>query len=125
MSSKWPERNPDGFVLLRSFMGWSGGDSFLRHSDSELVESATESLRPILGIRGSPERFWVHRWQEGMPQYKVDHADWLDALDAELAAYPGLFLCGSSYRGIGAPDCVRQGRDTARRVCRFTLWGAE
>lgn len=116
MSSKWPERSPDDYVLLRAFLGGAGDDAFLDRDDSELVEAATETLRPILGIEGSPERFWVHKWPEGMPQYKVDHTDWLEALDTELAAYPELFLCGSSYRGIGVPDCVRQGRDAAERV---------
>ena len=121
MSSKWPERSPANYVLLRAFLGWSGDDSFLDYADSELVEIATETLRPLLGLRGSPDRFWVHRWPEGMPQYKVDHTDWLEALDRELAAFPDLFLCGSSYRGIGVPDCVRQGRDTAQRVLIFAL----
>ena len=125
MSSKWPERSPDSFVLLRAFLGRSGDDSFLAHSDSKLAEVATETLRPILGIRGSPERSWVLRWQDGMPQYKVDHADWLQVLDSELTAFPDLFLCGSSYRGIGVPDCVRQGRDTAQSVYAFAMNGPE
>ena len=125
MSSKWPERSPDNFVLLRAFLGESGDDSFMAHSDSRLAEVATETLRPILGIRGAPERFWVHRWPRGMPQYRVAHTDWLDALDRELAAFPDLFLCGSSYRGIGVPDCVRQGRDTAQRVHEYALQSAE
>ena len=125
MSSKWPERSPGNYVLLRAFLGGAGNDAFLNYDDSELVETATETLRPILGIRGAPERSWVHRWAEGMPQYKVDHTDWIQALDRELAAFPELFLCGSSYGGIGVPDCVRQGRDTAERVMTFALDGPE
>ena len=121
MSSKWPERSPANYVLLRAFLGGAGNDSFLDYADSELAKVAAETLRPLLGLRGSPERSWVHRWPEGMPQYKVDHTDWLEALDKELAAFPDLFLCGSSYRGIGVPDCVRQGRDTAQRALIFAL----
>ena len=126
MSSKWPERSPGNYVLLRAFLGGAGNDAFLEYDDSELVETATETLRPILRIRGgAPERSWVHRWPDGMPQYKVDHTDWLEALDRELAAFPDLFLCGSSYRGIGVPDCVRQGRETADRILTFALNGPE
>lgn len=125
MSSKWPERSPDNFVLLRAFLGESGDDSFMAHGDSRLVELATETLRPILGIRGAPERFWVNRWPAGMPQYSVDHSEWLEGLDGELSAFPDLFLCGSSYRGIGVPDCVRQGRDTAQSVHEYALQSAE
>ena len=125
MSSKWPERSPGNYVLLRGFLGGAGNDSFLDRSDSELAEIATEALRPILGIQGAPERSWVHRWPEGMPQYKIDHTDWLERVESELAAFPELFLCGSSYRGIGVPDCVRQGLDTAERVMTFALDSAE
>ena len=121
MSSKWTDRSPADYVLLRAFLGGADDDSFLSYDDSELVETATETLRPILGIHGTPERSWVFRWQEGMPQYKVDHTDWRAGLDSELASHPGLFLCGSSYRGIGVPDCVRQGRDTAERILEFAL----
>ena len=56
-----------------------------------------------------------------MPRYRVDHTEWLDEVDRELAEHPGLFLCGASYRGIGVPDCVRQGRDTAERMRSLTL----
>ena len=114
MSSKWPGRSPQGYVLLRAFMR-SGDDASVGDSDAELVAAATEALRPLLGIRGEPERAWVRRWADGMPQYKVDHTEWLDSVDRELAAHPGLFLCGASYRGIGVPDCIRQGRDAAER----------
>ena len=121
MSSKWPQRSPDRFVLLRAFLGWSGDDSFLDHSDFGLAKEATETLRPILGIQGAPERFWVHRWPRGMPQYGVEHTKWLERIDSELTPFPDLFLCGSSYRGIGVPDCIRQGKDTAHQVHEFAL----
>ena len=124
MSSKWPDRSPQGYVLLRAFMR-SGDDASVGDNDAELVAAATEALRPLLGIGGEPERAWVRRWADGMPQYKVDHTEWLDSVDRELAAHPGLFLCGASYRGIGVPDCIRQGRDAAERIHAFVLRGAE
>ena len=121
ISSKWGGRSPKDYVLLRAFLGRSKDDSFLEYGDPELVEVATETLRPLVGIRGTPERAWVHRWAEGMPQYRVDHKEWLGGVDQESAKYPDLFLCGASYRGIGVPDCIRQGRDTAERIRAFAL----
>ena len=121
ISSKWGGRSPKDYVLLRAFLGRSKDNSFLEYGDPELVEVATETLRPLLGIRGTPQRAWVHRWAEGMPQYRVDHTEWLGGVDQESAEYPDLFLCGASYRGIGVPDCIRQGRDTAERIRAFAL----
>ena len=38
-------------------------------------------------------------------------------LEAELAqSAPGVFLAGASYRGIGIPACVQQGRTAAASV---------
>ena len=116
VSSKWPERSQDGSVLIRAFLGWAKDDSFVDQSDDALVGQVTEHLRPLLGLQGAPERAWVHRWPEGMPQYEVDHLAWLDSLDDALATHPGLLLTGASYRGIGVPDCVRQGKEAAQRV---------
>ena len=120
MSSKWPERSPGNYVLLRARLGGSGNDAFLDYGNSELVEAATETLRPLLGFNGAPERSWVHKWREGSPQYNVDHTEWIDGIERELEPFPELFLCGSSYRGIDVPDCVRQGRDTAERIQTFS-----
>ena len=116
MSSKWPGRSPDNYVLLRAFLNGSTDRQVLEYSDSELADNVTETLRPLLGLRGAPAHTWVHRWSDGMPQYNVDHSEWLDAVDGELAKYPGLLVCGASYRGIGVPDCIRQARETAERI---------
>ena len=118
MSSKWPSRSPQDIVLLRAFIRMEDGAP-AKHGDAELAETACEALRPLLGISGSPHRSWVHRWPDGLPQYQVDHTDWLESVERELIAHPGLFLCGASYRGIGVPDCIRQGRDAAERVSAF------
>lgn len=123
MSSKWPGRSPEDYVLLRAFMR-AEVDASTGDSDAELIDAATEALRPLLGMTGAPERTWVHQWADGLPQYKVDHTEWLESVDRELDAHPGLFLCGASYRGIGVPDCIRQGRDAAERVHAFARRGA-
>lgn len=118
LSSKWPGRSPRGYVLLRTFVRMED-DASLARSDAELVDDACEALQPLLGTSGAPERSWVRRWPDGLPQYGVDHTDWLESVERELTAHPGLFLCGASYRGIGVPDCIRQGRDAAERVSAF------
>jgi oxygen-dependent protoporphyrinogen oxidase len=40
-------------------------------------------------------------------------------VDAALAEHPGLEVTGAGYRGIGIPDCVYDGRETARRLVEF------
>jgi oxygen-dependent protoporphyrinogen oxidase len=124
-SAKWPGRAGEGWVLLRAFVGWAGDASFMQRDDPDLVRSVTEALRPLLDLRGEPERTWVQRWPEGMPQYKVGHGPWVESVDRAMSAEPGLFLAGASYRGIGVPDCVRQGQETAQRMASLVSQPAE
>jgi oxygen-dependent protoporphyrinogen oxidase len=46
----------------------------------------------------------------------VGHLERVDAMEQLLASYPGLFLTGSAYRGVGVPDCIHQGGLTAERI---------
>jgi oxygen-dependent protoporphyrinogen oxidase len=56
-----------------------------------------------------------------MPQYKVGHLDFVEDLERHIKQYPGLFLCGAAYRGVGIPDCIAQGKDTAGKVIEYLL----
>jgi protoporphyrinogen oxidase len=43
----------------------------------------------------------------------------MDAIERALARHPGVFLTGSGFRGAGIPDCIADGRATAREVCEW------
>jgi oxygen-dependent protoporphyrinogen oxidase len=51
-----------------------------------------------------------------MPQYTVGHLSRVAAVEAAMAGVPGIVLTGATYRGVGIPDCVVQGRSAARRL---------
>jgi oxygen-dependent protoporphyrinogen oxidase len=41
----------------------------------------------------------------------------LERVAAAEAALPrDIFIAGSAYRGVGVPDCIRQGRDAAQKM---------
>ncbi|MBI3966808.1 MAG: protoporphyrinogen oxidase [Chloroflexi bacterium] len=115
-SSKWPGRAPASAVLVRAFIGGANGDDLLDADDDVVVARTVDALRPVLGLAGFPRRVWVHRWPDAMPQYAVGHLDWVAALDRALTAHPGIVLAGSSYRGVGIPDCVRQAKEAVTRI---------
>jgi oxygen-dependent protoporphyrinogen oxidase len=41
------------------------------------------------------------------------------AIERTLARHPGLFITGSGFRGVGIPDCVADGRASARQVAQW------
>jgi oxygen-dependent protoporphyrinogen oxidase len=116
LSSKWPDRAPDGSVLLRAFLGGARDPKALEKSDQEMVAIAVDAMRPLIGITGTPLFTRIYRWERANAQHEVGHLERVAAIERALAARPGLFITGSGYRGVGIPDCVADGRATARQV---------
>lgn len=115
-SSKWDHRAPDGSVLIRCYIGGAGRETALERSDEELVELARADLRHVMGVMEKPALVRVFRWPRAMPQYLVGHLDRLAAIEARLQGLPGVFVAGAGYRGVGVPDCIRDGLGAAERV---------
>src|SRR5262249_31265271 len=114
LSSKWPDRAPDDRVLLRAFVGGARDPQALEHSDEQLVTRGLAALPPLLGIAGSPLLSRVYRWERANAQHEVGHLGRLASIDRALSRHPGLYVTGSGFRGTGIPDCIADGRATAR-----------
>jgi protoporphyrinogen/coproporphyrinogen III oxidase len=116
LSSKWPGRAPEGYALMRTFLGGARDPWAIDESDAECVERSMDALRPVLGISGEPVFTRVYRWDRANAQHEVGHLARIAAIDGALARHPGLFVTGSGFRGVGIPDCVADGRKTAAQV---------
>jgi oxygen-dependent protoporphyrinogen oxidase len=116
VSSKWPQRAPEGHVLLRAFVGGATDPGALQRNDLDLARLAFQELSKVLDITGDPMLVRLFRWVRATPQYTVGHADRIAAIEERLARYPGMFLTGSGYRGTGIPDCVADARVTAAKA---------
>ncbi|MEA3332027.1 MAG: protoporphyrinogen oxidase [Pseudomonadota bacterium] len=112
-SIKWAHRAPQGMVLLRAFVGGAQRQELAACGDQEMLSLVKEELSSIMGINTPPEKSWIYRWPQGMPQYVIGHLDRLEAIEAITKEQKGLFLAGAGYRGIGIPDCINQGRQAA------------
>lgn len=115
-SVKYSGRAPEGFVLLRVFLGGALGAGDLEHEDAALVRLAHGDLVTLLGIEAAPVLTRVRRHPAAMPQYEVGHLDRVAAIEARLAGLPGLGLAGAAYRGVGIPDCIHAGEAAADRL---------
>ena len=118
-STKFPHRAPEGFGLIRAFVGRAGQEGALDVDDDDLLKLVLDELRRTLGITAPPVLHRIFRWPKAMPQYTLGHLDRLDVVEKRLAAHPGLFVAGSAYRGIGIPDCISSGEAAAEAVRKF------
>jgi oxygen-dependent protoporphyrinogen oxidase len=124
VSSKWPDRAPEGHVLVRGFLGGGRDPHRLERGDDELITAARRELSALLGITGEPLFARLSRWTRQSPQYEVGHHQRLAQIEARLAAHPGLFVTGSGFRAIGIPDCVADGREMGTRAAAFVCAGS-
>lgn len=115
-STKFPHRAPDGYALIRVFVGRAGQD--IPWNQNDLLELAKEELKLTLSITADPLLHRVFLWEKAMPQYNLGHPDILKRIDTALEKYPGLALAGNGYRGIGIPDCIHSGELAVAQVTR-------
>lgn len=115
-SHKFPSRSPEDLVLFRAFVGGALNREILNADDSMLEIRVLEELVSVLKLSGVPVFSHIRRYPETMPQYHVGHTRLVELIFENLKDYPGLFLTGNSYRGIGIPDCIRQSEEVAEKI---------
>ncbi len=109
-------RAPDGMVLLRCMAGGASQPEIMAQSDEELVRICREELDSLYGLQGAPAGVWIVRHLQAIAQYEPGHLARLAGIAQALRHWPGLFLTGSSYRGISVNHCVAAAESTAAAV---------
>lgn len=108
-SLKWPDRSRPEDTLVRAYVGGRGREAIFENDDQEIVKVVREELTDMAGIRAVPHYVEVHRWIQAMPQYVLGHPKRLLTTEQLLKRWPRVFLAGAAFRGIGIPDCIRDG----------------
>lgn len=115
-STIFPERAPEGHVLIRAMLGgWHRAD-VVDWDDARLSGAVKEEMRTVLGIERDPVFEHVGRWDRAIPQYHLGHLDRVAWIEQRCDSHPGLFLGGNCYRGIALNDCVEQGGRLAETI---------
>lgn len=105
-SSIFPNRAPEGYVLLRNMVGGAKSPELAMLDDNAILRTVFDELRPIVSLKSEPDMVRIYRWEKAIPQYVMGHGDRLKFIDESLKSYHGLYLTGNSYRGISMNDCI-------------------
>ena len=108
-------------VEFEDYQSWDPGqqEQMTRAMDLDaepMVTLARAGRRSLLGIKGAPEMARIIRHQRAIAQYLPGHLARLQAMEKTVAQFPGLFLAGSSYRGISVNSCVKEAEAVAVNV---------
>ena len=115
-SRKFPDRAPEGQILLRTFVGGAMQPELLQMDNDSMITMVNQELKSIFGMSDEPMFSEVMRYDKAMPQYHVGHLDLVAKIETAQSRLPGLFLAGSSYHGVGIPDSIASGQKAADSI---------
>jgi oxygen-dependent protoporphyrinogen oxidase len=115
-SRKFPNRAPEGRVLLRTFVGGAMQPELFDLDDASLRRLVLDELHDTLGVTGTPDFVEIYRFPRSMPQYFVGHLERVAEIDRLAVAHRGLALAGNAYHGVGVPDAIHSGERAAEII---------
>jgi oxygen-dependent protoporphyrinogen oxidase len=118
-SLKYPDRAPEGAILVRASLGGDRHALVIGQDDDDLIALVHEELSRLFKIEGRPILASAQRQMFALPQYRPGHQQQIDAVRTILADFPGLALAGNAYMGIGIPHCIESGQQAAEQISRF------
>jgi oxygen-dependent protoporphyrinogen oxidase len=115
-------RAPAGSILVSVMIGGALDPAATELSDDELVSLARADLQRVAGVVVAPWFVRVVRHPRGIPQYELGHLGRLEAIEEGLRRHPGLWLTGTSLRGISVNACVEDAPRVAERALEFLAY---
>jgi oxygen-dependent protoporphyrinogen oxidase len=117
-STLFPDRAPEGHVLVTAFVGGTRHPAAAGLPDQALIDRVVADLRRLVGVRGAPVLARVGRWPRAIPQYAVGHQRLVRALDRMEQQLPGFYTAGTYRDGIAVGDALASGQRAAERLLR-------
>jgi oxygen-dependent protoporphyrinogen oxidase len=119
-SSIFPNRAPEGHVLLRSMLGGARATALALQDNDRLAHTVMQELETIMHIKTQPDFVKAYIHEKGIPQYISGHGKRLETIDTIVNGHTGFYITGNSYRGIGVNDCIENSYKLAERI--FNDW---
>jgi oxygen-dependent protoporphyrinogen oxidase len=118
-STLFPDRAPEGHVMLTAFVGGARDPDFVHVDLQTLTARVLDDLRGLLGLKGEPTFRSVQVWPKAIPQYTLGYGRFKDIADEIERRNPGLLLAGTYRDGIALGDAIGSGERAAARGIEF------
>ncbi len=128
MSSMYPERAPEGRVLLSSYLGGACSPASARMNKEQSTAEVMRTLRSLLGVKGDPDMVHFDQHKQGLPLYHGAYPARMEEINKRLRLSPGLHLVANYRGGISIRDRILCAYETVERIdsalkklpCSFT-----
>jgi oxygen-dependent protoporphyrinogen oxidase len=118
-SSIFAHRAPAGRILIRSMLGGATRLDAACWDETEVRDRTVAALEKTMGISVPPEFVRIFAHPRAIPQYLAGHGRRLQAVQERAESYPGLFITGNAFFGIGLNDCVGAAERVAEQALAF------
>ena len=115
-SSIFPQRAPDGRVLLTLFIGGAQAPEKALQTGDEIIQNALTDLRDLLGLRGDPTYQHLSVYPQAIPQYNVGYGKYINRMLLIETNHPGIHFAGHYRDGISVGNSILSGIHVAKRI---------
>jgi oxygen-dependent protoporphyrinogen oxidase len=119
-SSVFPNRAPENFVTLTSYVGGERQPELAALPPDELVKLVCEDLRVLLGVKGQPAFRHVTLYPKAIPQYNVGYGKFKELMNEIESKARGFFFAGSYRDGVSLGDSIVSGCNAVERAEKFS-----
>jgi len=117
-SSIFPNRAPEGYVELTTFIGGSRQPKLVAMQESDIVRISHEEHSLLMKLEGKPAFSSVMKWEKAIPQYNIGHLSILDAVTHVENLHKGFYICSNYKDGISVADCIANGKRVAEKILK-------
>jgi len=114
----FPGRAPEGMQSLEVLIGGIRNPQHLTMSDDNLIEMAFQDIRQLMELPSKPAFTKVLRPDVGIPQLEIGHHRFQTYRTTMENDFPGLFISGFGWEGIGANEMIKQAKAAAENLIR-------
>ena len=115
-SNMFPNRAPSGHIVFETLVGGRRHPERLELKDDELIEKCLIDAKELLNIGSSPVFTKVLRPDGGIPQLEQNYPALLDWRNQLVRRYPGIYICGFGWDGIGINDMIKTAFSVAEKA---------
>jgi oxygen-dependent protoporphyrinogen oxidase len=119
-SNMFPNRAPEGHIVIETLVGGRRHPERLELDDEQLQQHALNDVRALLDLPEKPVYGRVLRPAGGIPQLGKGYIELLSWRNQLVQRYPGLYVCGFGWEGIGLNDMIKTARTVAEKVIAGT-----
>ncbi len=115
-SQKFEGRAPEGYILLRVFLGAGAVQEIKTQGEPVVMEKVLEELKPILNLRDRPIAHHWATYQASMSYFRPGHLSQVSRMEQKASETKGLYLAGNGLKGVGIPDTIAAGQLAAEKI---------